>query len=99
MNADEQRLKNFICGVTWIFAKTYAETAPHEYIVYNKLRPDQQKEYEWFVKQIKQHGVDEKFYQAPFRYLYFEEMKYWVNDLEELAGGVLNRDWAKNKYK
>lgn len=30
-------LKQFIAGSAWIFAKTYAETWPHEYIVQERV--------------------------------------------------------------
>ena len=99
MKKDEIRLKNFIDSTDWVFAKTYAKTAPHEYVVYDKLDEEGKKEYEWFVGQIKEKGIDEKFYQATFRYLYFEDKKYWTHDLDEMEGGVLNRDFAKNKYQ
>lgn len=93
------RLKKFIDGVAWIFAKTYAKTAPHEYVVYDNLNSEQQIEYDWFVRQIEVNGVDEKFYNTTFRYLYINGMKYWVHDLHEREGGVLNRDPAENKYE
>ena len=99
MTEDEVRLKKFINGNTWIFAKTYAKTAPHEYVVYDNLDAAGQKEYDWFVKQIVEKGVDEKFYRATFRYLYFDNRKYWTHDTKEREGGVLNRDFAINKYE
>jgi hypothetical protein len=98
MTDDPVRLKRFIDGNEWIFAKTYAKTAPHEYVVYDRLSPEMQVEYDWFIQQIVKHGVDEKFYSKTFRYLYFEDRKYWTYDIEEREGGVLNRDMAKNKY-
>lgn len=99
MTEDEIRLKKFINGNTWIFAKTYAKTAPHEYVVYDNLDEEMQKEYDWFIKQIEKNGIDEKFYQTIFRYLYFEDKKYWTHNTEEREGGVLNRDFATNKYR
>ena len=33
MNDFSNKLKNFIKNSEWIFAKTYAKTWPHEYIV------------------------------------------------------------------
>ena len=98
MTQDEIRLKKFIDNATWIFAKTYAKTAPHEYVIYDNLDAQRQKEYEWFAKQIEEKGIDEKFYKTTFRYLYFEGRKYWTHDTEQRKGGVLNRDPARNKY-
>ena len=99
MTNDEARLKAFIDSNTWIFAKTYATTAPHEYLVYDKLDVEMKNEYDWFVKQIEEHGVDEKFYQTTFRYLYIGGMKYWVHGFNAGEKGILNRDPAGNKYK
>jgi len=96
---DEIRLKKFIDNNRWIFAKTYAKTAPHEYLVYDDLDAEMQKEYDWLVKQIEEKGVDEKFYQSTFRYLYVGDMKYWVHDSGGNDKGILNRDPAVNKYK
>jgi len=99
MTENELRLKKFIDGNTWTFAKTYAKTAPHEYVIYDKLSTEQQKEYSWFAQQIAEKGIDEKFYQTTFRYLYFDGMKYWLHDTEQLKDGVLNRDFATSKYE
>ena len=99
MTKDEIKLKKFIDATTWIFAKTYAKTAPHEYVIYDMLDVEMQKEYRWFVKQIEEKGVEEKFYQTTFKYLYFYDKKYWVHDTKEREGGVLNRDQAINKYQ
>jgi len=99
MTKDEIRLKKFIDNNKWIFAKTYAKTAPHEYLIYDKLDEETQKEYNWFIKQIEEKGVDEKFYQITFRYLYFDGMKYWIHGAGENDRGILNRDPAGNKYE
>jgi hypothetical protein len=82
VTADNTRLKKFVASVRWIFAKTCANTAPHEYIIYDKLDAEDKLEYEWFVEQIKQSGVDGKFYKATFRYLHLDDMKYWTCDAE-----------------
>jgi|SRR3989344_3275352 len=99
MTKYEIRLKKFIDNNNWIFAKTYAKTAPHEYLIYDKLDEETQKEYNWFIKQIEEKGVDEKFYQITFRYLYFDGMKYWIHGAGENDRGILNRDPAGNKYE
>jgi len=96
---EEERITKFIGSNNWIFAKTYAKTAPHEYVIYDKLDEKTQKEYKWFIKQIEEKGIDEKFYQTTFRYLYFDGMKYWIHGTGEDDGGILNRDPAGNKYK
>ena len=99
MTKYEIRLKKFIDNNNWIFAKTYAKTAPHEYLIYDKLDEETQKEYNWFIKQIEEKGIDKKFYQITFRYLYFDGMKYWIHGAGENDRGILNRDPAGNKYE
>jgi len=49
---DIDRLRAFIKANTWIFAKTYAKTAPHEYTVKN---PKDTKEFNFFVKKIREY--------------------------------------------
>jgi hypothetical protein len=98
LGTDKTRLKSFIDSNKWIFAKTYTKTAPHEYIVYEDLDDEVKKEYMWFIQQIKEKGVDEKFYQSTFRYLYFDGMKYWVHNSGDDPEGILNRDHSENKY-
>ncbi len=72
--------------ITWTFAKTYALTAPHEYIL--------EEQYPEFFAQMKakieSEGVDEPFtlsgYTNTYRYYYTDEHRYWI--IED----VLNRD-------
>lgn len=99
MTEDELRLKRFIDGNAWTFAKTYAKTAPHKYVICDKLDAEGRKEYEWVAKRIAEKGVDEKFYRTTFRYLYFDGMKYWLHDTDQMKGGVLNRDFVTSKYE
>jgi len=37
MNNLSKNLRNFVDESTWIFAKTYAKTWPHEYVVRDKV--------------------------------------------------------------
>ena len=72
----------------WKFAKTYAETAPHEYIVD-----------EWNIELfneicllIDNDGYEEMFYDKPYRYYNIREYKYWR------CGNILNRCAVSNRY-
>ena len=96
---DFVRIKKFIDGNTWTFAKTYAKTAPHEYLIYDKLDSENQKEYLWFANCIKKDGVDGKFYNAVLRYFYFGKHKYWLGNTDSRKDGVLNRDNKSEQYK
>ncbi len=76
-------------SIKWTFAKTYAETAPHEYIL--------EENYPDFFAEMKEK-IDKKGKGEPFtlfgrttiyRYFYTDTHRYWV--IED----VLNRD---NRY-
>lgn len=72
--------------IKWTFAKTYAQTAPHEYI----LEEDYREYFQEMKLKIEKEGKDEPFtlfgYTNIYRYLYDGTYRYWV--IED----VLNRD-------
>ena len=72
----------------WKFAKTYAETAPHEYIV-DEWNIDLFKE---ICHLIDTDGYEEIFYDKSFRYYNIGEYKYWHYDT------ILNRCKIENRY-
>lgn len=88
---DLERALKFIEQAYWRFAKTYAETAPHEYCVKDKLTPELQKEFEWFDTQIKQYGVDEKFFRMTYKYLHLNGKKYWTMEKPHETPILINR--------
>ncbi|HPR91059.1 MAG TPA: hypothetical protein PLD93_06470 [Synergistaceae bacterium] len=91
-DADLNRARAFIAGNDWIFAKTYAKTAPHEYVVKTKLPSEEmQKEFEWFAMLIRQKGYETEFWGTIYMYLDIDGKKYWTmgEPLEETI--ILNR--------
>ena len=88
-----ERARKFIASCDWIFAKTYAQTAPHEYIVREKLPADLQADFDWFANLIDHEGYEDKFYDATFTYLPIDSKKYWHME------NLINRDEKGNKYK
>ena len=95
---DECRIQKFIDGNNWIFAKTYAKTAPHEYLVYDNLNAKMRKEADWFMGYIKMVGVSRRYFRALFTYLYFGGHKYWsmAGDNDTL---IINRAIIKEDDK
>lgn len=73
----------------WIFAKTYAKTAPHEYF----LKIQNEELFLELKRRIEKLGIDEKFYKTTFRYYYHGEYKYWCYD------DLVNRDKKNKTYK
>ena len=58
LEIDLLRFDEFISKETFINAKTYEKTAPHEYIVckVNDSNPDRRSEFEWVVLFIRRNG-------------------------------------------
>lgn len=76
-------LRKEITEQKWIFAKTYAKTAPHEYIV----RKSSPKFFDKMKKLIDQEGYDAPWRDGTiYRYLKIGDYKYWY--IED----ILNRD-------
>jgi hypothetical protein len=61
---------------TWIFAKTYAETAPHEYAVLNKSSTGLLDMYKATMF-ILRNGFVQMFYQTPFMAYEVNNRRYW----------------------
>jgi len=91
----DAKIKKFIDSADWIFAKTYAKTAPHEYAVRGKNQ-HLEDEFVYFVKFIRKHGYKEKFWSRTYTYYDVGEYKYWTmgNPIDETT--IINR--AELKY-
>lgn len=68
------KIKSFIDNSTWIFAKTYATTWPHEYIVQEKVDNDLFLE---LAKHIDTYGHEEYFYTKKMTYFDYDGYAYW----------------------
>jgi len=55
-----EHARKYIAIVRWIFAKTYAKSAPHEYTL-RKERPELDADFVSFVILIRSEGYDGKF--------------------------------------
>ncbi len=72
----------------WKYAKTYSQTAPHEYI----LKDWNTGLFEEICHLIDTEGYEELFYDKPFTYYNIGKYKYWH------IGTVLNRCDIENRY-
>jgi hypothetical protein len=81
-------LKNFIKNSEWIFAKTYAHFAPHNYIVKNYKNKEM---FERLVIYIREHGVVRKWGSRIGLYLDYNGHSYWTmgNPIPETT--IINR--------
>jgi hypothetical protein len=75
MRTFSPEIRKFISQVEWVFAKTYAQTWPHHYIV--KERVDES----LFIKlvaHIRENGYQSLFYRTPITYFDEDGMVYWT---------------------
>lgn len=87
-------IKKFIDGCTWTFAKTYASTWPHEYIVQEKVDNDLFLE---LAKHIDTFGHEEYFYKKKMTYFDYNGRVYW--HMENIINRCITSEtyWAREK--
>lgn len=89
-------VRAFIDSSNWTFAKTYASTWPHEYIV----RTPQNAEMMLALAQhIFEHGVAGRFYSQVRRYHHEGGKVYWSMDETPEATDLINRCEEKQTYE
>lgn len=72
---DLERIRAFIAGHRWVFAKTMPQH-PHEYTLRKNAVEE---EFLFFVEYIRQHGYDQKFGKsATYIYLNVDGRTYWT---------------------
>ena len=82
-----EKLRKFIETQNWIFAKTYADTWPHEYIVQEKVDNDLFLE---LANHLDQYGYEDYFYSTKQTYFKYNELTYWH------MGNIINRCQEKD---
>jgi len=87
-----KKLQVFIENATWIYAKTYAETWPHEYIVEEKVNKILFTELANYIDEL---GHEEYFYDKKMIYLYFNKHAYW--HMENIINRCLLEDTFKQR--
>lgn len=84
--------KAFAESHKWKFAKTYADSAPHEYLVKNWLSDEDKLLYERFVQTIKHNSVVGYFYGHKNDYLILGDHYYWfMGQHDNMAVDLINR--------
>ena len=75
---------------TWIYAKTYAAFAPHEYALRN--RTPNKEDFDLAVKCIQENGMRMFYYKAERKYLYLDGWFYWALwSKDDLSDAIINR--------
>ena len=88
--------KQFINNVNWIFAKTYAKTWPHEYIVRNQV---DESLFITLVQYIRANGYVGKFYKMDITYFDEDGMVYWTMGDPLETTTIINRCTKEESYE
>ncbi len=83
------RIEQFIAAQPWRFAETFANTAPHEYIVKDKI--EDKDLFLEFVKFIRGNGFEAYFWSKKRRYWTCGDHYYWTMDDPDETTTIINR--------
>ncbi len=89
-------VRQFVESTAWTFAKTYAATWPHEYIVRNEGNAPMILA---LARHIFDHGVDGRFYHQVRKYHHEGGKVYWSMDDTAEATDLINRCDEAQKYE
>jgi len=96
MNDMPEKVKRFIDESVWIFAKTYAETWPHEYIVKDRV---DEKLFLELVTHIRKYGYIGKFHEKDIVYFDCQTMVYWTMGAPIEETTIINRCSREQTYE
>lgn len=87
---DLHEFRDIVRNEAWTFAKTYAKTAPHEYVVKGKTKVSEQK-FKEIVQFIRTQGFPAYWYRECHIYLAVDGKYYWTmgNPVDETT--IINR--------
>lgn len=89
-------LRTFVTGQRWTFAKTYAETWPHEYIVRDRV---DEVLFVLLVQHIRHHGYEGRFYKKTIPYFEEDGMVYWTMGSPIEITTIVNRCRKEQTYE
>lgn len=89
MHELKKNIEQFIADQKWIFAKTFAKTWPHEYIVEEQVDG---KLFAALAKHIDSHGYKSDFYDTIQTYFDYADHTYWH------MGNIINRCLESETY-
>ena len=93
-----EKLRTFVDSEKWTFAKTYANKAPHYYIVRGKINGDDE-EFMWAAEYIQCSGAPMHYWGHLNHYIYLDGWWYWVmKDGDDDPTMIINRCWADDYY-
>ena len=90
-----REVREFVATETWVFAKTYAKTWPHEYLVRDRVDKDV---FVQLVRHIRENGYQGCFYRKPITYFDEDSMTYWTMGAPIEETTIINRCPKENTY-
>jgi len=89
-------IKEFINNTQWTFAKTYADTWPHHYIVRDRV---DEKLFVKTVQHILRFGYEGRFYKMKITYFDEDGLVYWTMGAPIEETTIINRCTKENTYE
>jgi len=89
-------LKLFVGSQNWIFAKTYAKTWPHEYIVRDQV---DEALFVELAEHIRSNGYVGKFYKMDITYFDENGVVYWTMGDPIETENIINRCTKEQSYE
>lgn len=87
----ENEVRKVINGQRWVFAKSYAAFAPHEYIIRGKCNLSDS-DFDKFCDYINENGIPMYYYKYKRKYLFIDGYFYWLmGEIENPDHGIVNR--------
>ena len=72
---DLEEARRFIEEHEWIYAKTYADTFPHEYTVRKKAKDNER--FDLFIKFMRDNSKIKSFFKKEYLYCEIDGIEYW----------------------
>ena len=89
---DDVQMEEFVNSFDWIFAKTYAKKAPHEYIVKTNISDsDLLRKFDEVVTYIREVGFDAYYFKRRGKYYILGDYYYWTMGAPVNETTILNR--------
>ena len=89
-------IKGFVNQQQWTFAKTYAQTWPHEYLVRDRVDEGL---FILLVKHIRKYGYEGRLYHKTITYFDEDGMVYWTMGAPIEETTIVNRCSREQTYE
>jgi len=87
----EADFRDFVGKFKWTFAKTYADRAPHEYIVLNKVGLENKADFVNAARFIREAGFEAYYFKSKRFYYALDDNYYWTMDDNVEDTDLINR--------